>query len=269
MRMKVFLSFFIVSICFSHKAQRKIQPEIGFSGTAATLGFYNPDKVHDFSPYESHAKMYGSGNGYVGFNANAGSRFLLKNISVFAFAHYQWLSTDFCYISPYGERDFLASNLLGIGTGVRFFEKSKVRLFFNAQILSEIYSKYKGRYLNLKSYRPDSFLYVDPNLPTYEKSAKRNIYEGTPLIGDFLVGCNVKIVDELSLNFSVGYGIRILKSQYTYLYFDTDVSTTVPVSTQHIDKPYNVVFHMLDFQLGLSYAFSLKKKKESRGLNDI
>ena len=260
MRMKVFLSFFIISICFFYKAQRKIQLEIGFSGTAAAFGFYNPDKVHDFSPYESHAKMYESGNGYVGFNANAGSRFSLKNMSVFVFANYQWLSTDFSYISSHGERDFLASNLLGVGTGVRFFEKSRVRLFFNAQILSEVYSDYKGKYLNIKSYRPNSSFYVAPNLPTYEKSIKRNIYEGTPLIGDFLVGCNVKIVDELSLNISVGYGIRILKSQYTYLYFNTDVSTTVPVATQHIDKPYNVVFHMVDFQLGLSYAFSFKKK---------
>ncbi|MBN9293186.1 MAG: hypothetical protein J0G96_04315 [Flavobacteriia bacterium] len=261
MRRKLFLSFFIIFVCFSYKAQIKVQPEIGFSGTAAAFGFYNPDKVHDFSPYESHSKMYGSENGYVGLNANAGSRFLLKNMSIFIYAHYQWLRAR-TYSKYFDETAILASNLLGIGTGVRFFEKSKIRLFFNAQILSEVYSEYKDKYLSIRNYRPSISFHVDPGAPAYEKSLKRNIYKGTPLISDFLVGCNVKIVDELSLNFSVGYGIRVLKSQYAYLHFNTDISTTVPVATQYIDKPYNVVFHMVDFQLGLSYAFSFKKKEK-------
>ena len=44
-------------MCFSYKAQIKVQPEIGFSGTAAAFGWYNGNKVHDFSPVKEVIKI--------------------------------------------------------------------------------------------------------------------------------------------------------------------------------------------------------------------
>lgn len=254
-----FLIFFNYLFVFS---QGEIQPEIGFSGNGAAFGFYNTNKVHDWSVQEIHSNPYNSGNGYVGFISKIGSRFIFGNKSFLVSLQYQWFKTG----GESQDQTKLTSNLLGLGTEIRFFEKNKVKLLLNVQLMSEVSSGYRNNYLRKQNYRPIKHYHVLPISNYSGEKVETNIYKGTPFIGNFLIGCNVKIVNELSFNFSVGYGLRVLRSQLANLTYIYAVSLTEPTKEENIDKPYLVPFHMLDFQAGLSYTFSMKKKSKTEEL---
>ncbi len=254
--MKLLISFLMFFSCATMYAQQEIQPEIGFSGNAAAFGFYNTNRVHDWSNQEIHSNPYNSGNGYIGFNSRLGFRQQLSNKSLYFCGQYQWIRNG----DIHENKPNFTSNLLGISAELRLFEKSNVRLFFNIQLMSEVYSEYRDSYLRKQDYSPISNYYVLPlSSHSYEK-VKTNVYKGTPFLGNFLIGLNVRIIDELSFNFSAGYGMRMLKSQLASLTYVYNVSLSEPTEQENINSSYLVPFHMLDFQTGLSYTFSMNKK---------
>lgn len=255
-RRLILLNVILFNVSFNF-AQKEVQPEIGFSGSAAAMGYYMA-RHYDFSSGVIDRRIAKSENGYIGFNARIGARIQMNNKSLLFAGQYQWISTQ----DDYRRKEIFTSNLLGISSEFRFFEKSKVRLFINAQILSEVYSSYKRNYLQENSYRPISKYPFSPFTNQTTQSFRTNVYQGTPFIGNVLIGCNAKIVDQLSVNISAGYGVRVLKSQEASLKYVESVSLTEPVSTKLIGRPHHLAFHMLNIELGLNYAFSLQKKSK-------
>lgn len=253
----LFLLVILFNFTFNF-AQREIQPELGFSGTTALFGYFM-GRYHDISSGVIDRRITNSKNGYIGFNTRVGARIQMNDKSLLLAGQYQWISTQ----DDFNRKEIFTSNLLGINAEFRFFDKNKVRLFLNAQILSEIYSAYKGKYLQENTYRPISQYPFSPYTNQTTQTFRTNVYQGTPLIGNFSIGANAKIINQLSLNFSVGYGLRILKSQEAILTYVESISLTEPTSTYLMRKPNHLMFHMLNVELGLSYAFSTSKKDKT------
>ena len=247
--------------CYSQK-EKWAQPEIGISGLVGAFGWYNGNKVHDFSDDEGNNNNYESDNGYLGFNLRLGVTFHRVNKSLNISLLYRFLnSRDGRSISF--DRSHLYSNLVGLSGNLILFKNKKLHLITNVSVCTEFTTNYIDRYLLHKQYTPANI--PDPN--KYLSIGQYNLYKGTPLIGDIMVGCNFNISKNISLNLMAGYGIRLLKSQEAKVSV-IDMSIVgqklfKTIKVQAIDSPYLVAFHMLNFHFGLNYTFSFKKKPKT------
>ncbi|MDD2983802.1 MAG: hypothetical protein PHQ74_10480 [Crocinitomicaceae bacterium] len=251
--MKRIISFLIFFNCISIFAQREIQPEFGALIYTSRERYYNTKYTHDYSNY----KKVWTNNYPYGFKLKFGPRFLSTNKSVSVNLQYQFLKiNDSGY---FGNPIALKSNLLGVGADLRLFEQKRVRLFFQVALLTEIQSNYIDAFLSSGSYSPTDF----PPQHFFGDYVHTNIYRGTPFVGNLSLGCNVKILHGLNLNLSFGYGMRMIKCQRAELTFIKDQSFQVQTKIKNVYDEYSVPFHMLDFQAGLSYTFSMKKKSKA------
>ena len=235
-------------------AQVKITPSLGISETFSARGTYNTSKAYDFYEWEGqYGELYPSGTGFLTTNISAGIRTALKHISVGTSLQYQLLRTG------NEKNNRLFSNLLGAEINIRFLDTKKVRPNIIFELSTEMASNYKEKYLSTKVYYPVKFDHV--TLPgNFNSSA--NIYRGTPFVFHVVAGCDFRLSDHFSINVGIGYGVRMLRSIKANLTFNHNQSKTDPIKTEYISEPYTVAFHMLDFQIGLNYAFSFHKKEK-------
>ncbi|MDD2983801.1 MAG: hypothetical protein PHQ74_10475 [Crocinitomicaceae bacterium] len=242
-------------------AQKEIQPEIGFSGNGSFFGNYVFKDYNNVSG-AMHRKLYYSRHMYLGFNTRIGGRIKYQNMSfLFSGTYHKVNSRDDIYSGF-----IFSSDLLGIDTELRLFEKSAFRLFFNLQLMSEVYSKYKNGYLELEEYVPVKKYYFYPTSSNSTGTVRTNIYRGTPFLSNVLIGCNLQLIESMSLNVSAGYGLKVLRTQEATLLFDKSVSLSEPKSIILEKQPYFVTFHMFNVQVGLNYVFSMKKRSKTEHL---
>ncbi|MBN9293187.1 MAG: hypothetical protein J0G96_04320 [Flavobacteriia bacterium] len=166
------------------------------------------------------------------------------------------------------------SHLLGLAFEYhRLNEQKRFHPFIGMSISSEIATNYKNGYIHYKyEYFPpyphsDVFGQGPGGGPYYYISYKTRSYQSMPLVSTFYAGCNIKIVENLNLNLSLGYNLSLMNYKYVQWsyngYGKPDESTvkkdyynslgTTPVQI--------LVLHSLAVQLGLNYTFPLKKQK--------
>lgn len=157
------------------------------------------------------------------------------------------------------------NHFLGATLRYIFKERSKrFRPFIQFSIRSEIGTNYKNGYLMDEEFIPrfnPVIVYHTPpaNQKPYDIDyLYSHFYHSTPFIGSFLFGYNLKVIENLHLNLALGYGFRIMKIKYAEWTENEDVYEklrTIPTT--------NNLSQMIDLQLGLTYAFSFKKKSEN------
>ncbi|PKR81844.1 hypothetical protein CW751_00455 [Brumimicrobium salinarum] len=163
-------------------------------------------------------------------------------------------------IRPY--KSLQRIHLIGASSKYIFREHNKkVRPFLKIAVLSEVYSNYKNGLLVFNEYFPKvepSFSYIDPT-PGGEDPAVdyyySHFYYSTPLVINFLGGVDIKLIKNLNLNIALGYDFRIMKVKYAEWKENDNVYDKLKTIPNE-----NINSHMLDVQLGLTYAFSFKKK---------
>lgn len=151
--------------------------------------------------------------------------------------------------------DILNSHLVGIKFLGRFLENKKLRPLFCLAIFSEVGTNYKDKPLDNKDYKPRSFFNPYGNSIVFSES-----YIKTPLISYLLVGANLNASKRMTLDFLIGYGLRLIKSTPTRNYLDAKYSTKHPFYSEHIGKSHTTFLYKIYFQFGLNYTFSFKKK---------
>ncbi len=259
MKINFLIPFIVFFGSFSLYAQREILPEIGFSGNGSFFGNY---VYKDYNSYSGTitSKLYHSRQMYLGYNGKIGGRIKYQNKSfLFSGTYHRAYSQD-----DVNSGFIFSSDLLGVDTEFRLFEKSAVSLFFNLQLMSEVYSKYKNRYLEVKEYIPVEKYYFYPTSSNPTATVQTNIYKGTPILSNILIGCNLQLIESVSLNISAGYGLKMLRTQEATLLFDENVSRSEPKSMILEKQPYLVTFHMFNVQVGLNYSFSLHNNQKSK-----
>ncbi|MDD2983803.1 MAG: hypothetical protein PHQ74_10485 [Crocinitomicaceae bacterium] len=251
--MKRIIPFLVIFNCISIFAQREIQPEFAALIYTSRQEFYTGKTTWE----NPNDKLVSCFDIFYGFKLKFGPRFLSTNKSVSVNLQYQFLQHN--NKGYFGNPIVLKSNLLGIGADLRLFEQKRVRLFFQVAFLTEIQSNYIDDFLRSGSYSPTDF----PPQQFFGDYVHTNIYRGTPFVGNLSLGCNVKILSGLNLNLSFGYGMRIIKCQRAELTFIKDQTFQVQTKIKNINDEYFVPFHMLDFEAGLSYTFSMNKKSKA------
>lgn len=166
-------------------------------------------------------------------------------------------------ISPYNS--ILRSHFIGGKVKYLFRERIKVlRPFIEVQALTELGTNFKNGYLLQEEYIPNiepSATYYYPSIPGGEYTVNyyySNFYYSTPLVGGILAGIDIRLAQNLNLNIAAGYGIRIMKVKYATWKEDDNVHEKLKTTPTE-----NIYSQMLDFQLGLSYDFPLKKTSKT------
>lgn len=157
----------------------------------------------------------------------------------------------------HGRKGFNDYNYHQVGGSFKYYvTKSDIfKPFIDMEISTEVGSLFKNglmRRSDLRTTQQSSYSlqelsqqnshYFD-SYEEYDSWIGNVYYQSTPFSGTLLIGCDVKLCKNLYLNFGLGLGIRSIK-------------VLKPVT--RITKNYNVF--SADAQLGVSYAFPLKKK---------
>ena len=156
----------------------------------------------------------------------------------------------------YKSKKFNDYNCHFLGVGIKYFllDNEKFKPNISLEIMTELGTKNKGnlmrQYLtitqqssySLQELSQQNSHYFD-DYEEYDSWIGNVYYQSTPFSGTLLIGCDFKLCKNLYLNFGLGLGIRSIK-------------VLKPVT--RITKNYNVF--SADAQLGLTYAFPLKKK---------
>ena len=154
--------------------------------------------------------------------------------------------------------DILNSHLLGIKLGGRFLENRTLRPLFYFSAYSEVGTNYKDKPLDCHDYKPMSFFN-----PQGSSTIVAESYKKTSLITHFLLGVNLNASKRMTLNFLLGYGLRIIKSIPTMNYLDAEYSTKYPLHSEYIGRLHTTCIFSVYFQFGLNYTFSFKKKPKT------
>ena len=261
MKVLIIIILFTLSAFNSIRAQWRVMPAISVSQNLSIIGGYSTNKVSLHTGYHYNSTHYISYNAYQITNINGGVNLANTNYSIGIKAGYQFfICRDQTVTNPYVKNKFIMnSHFIGFVITNRFRENKIVRPFINISGSTEVKTNYRDRYLSTETYNPTVI-----SSGNYDNviGIKTNFYQSTPFIGSLLIGCDFRIYKDLRVNLALGYGLRVLKTRYGMLTFHPEQSTMKPVKTEYISEPYTVAFHMLDFQLGLSYAFSFKKKEK-------
>ncbi|HTO38493.1 MAG TPA: hypothetical protein VL021_08725 [Brumimicrobium sp.] len=254
--MKIFALFFtFIYISLTTFSQEKFQLVTGF------LGSFEKEVISN-----KGSQVYGA------LGLNLGTRFSQAKGDLDVSLIYQFSSNVVAYksnIYPNEEHQYivynsvLRSHFSGLSLKYTFNNKDrdrKIKPFIFLSTLTEITSNYKKGYLLDNEFIPkneSSATYYYPSIPGGEYTVDyyySNFYHSTPLASSLLGGIDIKLNQNLSLNIAAGYAFRVMKVKYAEWKENEDVYKkleTIPTE--------NVFSHFLDVQLGLSYAFPLKK----------
>lgn len=234
-------------------AQKEICPTISIAETVSTVGFYNTTLTGDHNPTDEDLKYFSTGRSFTTTSFAFGIYLKTKIVD--------WkIAIDNQVLMMRNDNKIgLASYLLGVNFECRFLNNKVIRPLLALSLSSEIATNYKGKYLNSLYYDPVSYN-VNLKAPVYIHS---NVYLGTPFMLHSFLGVNLNVSKKITLNFLIGYGCRILKGAKVLNTFNSNYSTSHPVKTEYIGNVFYAPFHMIDFQFGLNYSFSFKKKPKT------
>ena len=196
-------------------------------------------------------------NLYCGMGAFVGPQIDLRTGSISIYAMYQF------YTNSTGSGLFsLQSHLLGGGFQYRILSREKrFSPYIELTAMTEVGTNYRDGYLNVDGMypmdQPSSFSYTKPETTFYYAS----FYHSTPLVGSAIVGCDIRLTENLHLSVGAGYGLRFIKSSYAW--WNEKVELTKETLNDY-SIPLRDWHDMIDVKLGISYAFSLKKKENKR-----
>jgi len=166
---------------------------------------------------------------------------------------YFYLSYGFIKSSSYN------GHYIGVSTEYHFLSnKKRFRPYLGISILSEIATNYKGGYLSGEDFiTTDSYGSMFGFYPLYYNAS--GFYYSTPLFATLSSGFDVRLIKDLHLSFSLGYGLQVMR--YKYLEWINDEDYRELLKEEPMKKK---VFHYVNVQLGLSYAFPLKKTSKTQ-----
>ena len=223
-------SLFLVGNVFS---QKEIKLALELSNTYSSLRFISFSN----GTYNSTRLAIGSR-----FNTNKG------NVTLYGMYEFSGLVLQ-------KSRYTVQSHLLGGGINYRILNNEKrFSPFIEINASTEVATNYRGDFLHADQYFPTdhAYSYNIDNTQFYYSA----FYYSTPFVGNILLGCDVRIINGLHLNIGVGYGLRGTK-RFVLFWKDGEGPTEEFLNT----KPKNTIWsNMTDVKLGISYAFSLKKK---------
>ncbi|MBN9293184.1 MAG: hypothetical protein J0G96_04305 [Flavobacteriia bacterium] len=228
MKLIIYTSLFLAFIFQGH-SQKNINLMIGISNT------YSLNIMPTF-------------NSYSGTNISVGSQIETKKGNFNILGTYQF-SGNYSRGTVFS----LQSHLLGIIFQYRILSnKRRFSPFFEIKGLTEVGTNYKNGYMSIDYWFPSIY---PEEFSKWVYSSR--FYVGTPFVGNLLLGCDIRLTGGLHLNISAGYGLRVMQTRYADWLYDP-----VPPKEEIYKKPVKTRnFQMLDVQLGISYAFSFKKKK--------
>jgi len=243
------LSLFSLLFSFLSFSQEKIQLVTGFSGS-----------------FSKEIRSNTSSQIFGGLDLDLGVKLSNKKSGELFFCLTYGFSSNFMSYNTYGgvyDEDLYTykinslqrNHFLGVSLKYLFLNiEAKYRPFIDIKILSEISSNYKNGRLMENNLIPMNHPYGTGQFPTPFYST---LYHSTPFVGSAVLGCDFRLIESLHLNLGIGYGFRIMKTKYASWYENEDLNVVAQ------DKPTkNIRSHMIDLQLGLTYAFSLKNKEQ-------
>lgn len=190
-------------------------------------------------------------NTYWGMGAFAGPQLNMHTGSISIYAMYQFSGNSG---TRFGLK--LQSHLLGGGFQYRILSREKrFSPYIELTAVTEVGTNYRGGFLHITDYSPTEYGdFVNNGSPNYSYYYS-SFYYSTPLVGNILFGCDVRITEGLHLSLGVGYGLRTMKAREIYWDYDEE-----PSEELRNTKPQNTkLFQVLNAKLGISYAFSFKK----------
>lgn len=200
----------------------------------------------------STERFYGRSRGdFNGTKLAIGSRFNTNKGNVTLYGMY-----EFSGIVLKQSMYTLQSHKIGGGINYRILNNEKrFSPFIEINASTEIGTNYRGGFLDMDQFFPTdrAYYYNSDNTLIYYSA----FYYSTPFVGNILLGCDVLITNGLHLNIGAGYGMGGMFIRQ--IYWDEgalpseELINTIPKSIQW--------FNMLDIKLGISYAFSFKKKQ--------
>ena len=192
-------------------------------------------------------------NLYCGMGAFVGPQIDLRTGSISIYAMYQF------YTNSTGSGLFsLQSHLLGGGFQYRILSREKrFSPYIELTALTEVGTNYRDGYLNVDGRypmdEPSSFSFTKPETTFYYAK----FYHSTPFVGSAIVGCDIRLTENLHLSVGAGYGYRGLKTRNNVWWNKKEDMTKERL---YNDYPTQTAwYHTIDVKLGISYAFSLKK----------
>ena len=223
---------FLIGNVFS---QKEIQLAVELSNTYSTERFYGRSRG-DFN----------------GIKLAIGSRFNTNKGNVTLYGMYEF-SGLVLKQSIYT----LQSHKIGGGINYRILNnKKRFSPFIEINASTEVATNYRGGFLHIDQFFPTDYggFWEKDGPPSQYYSA---FYYSTPFVGNILLGCDVRLEDGLHLNVGAGYGLRGMKTREIYW----DEGTEPSEELRNVDPKFTKWFNMIDVKLGISYAFSFKKKQ--------
>lgn len=164
--------------------------------------------------------------------------------------YYKQYDSDGNKIDDYSS--LLRSHFIGVNLKYMYRERDKkFRPFVQLSALTEVGTNYKNGYLSNESFIP----MTRPSETGYFPNPYRStLYYSTPLVGSTVIGCDIRIIENLNLTVGIGYGFRIMKTK--------EASWSAEDNLDEIAKDIptvNISSHMIDFKVGFSYVFLSNK----------
>ncbi|RYM32953.1 hypothetical protein ERX46_12935 [Brumimicrobium glaciale] len=247
----LFIAFIYISV--SSLSQEKINLAIGFSSTLS-------DELSIISNNGSQSYFSLGLNLGADYGFDKGNFLILFNYkfesNIYAYSDTPKIENGIQYVSF---NSLQRLHILGISLKYVFLNNEHdFRPFLKVSGFTEISTNYKYGFLLDNGFIPRSesgASYIYPPYPEDPEFDYYNsyFYNSTPLISSCLVGLDIKLLQNLNLNFAIGYGFRVMKVKYAEWKEDENVYEklkTIPTK--------NINSQMFDVQLGLTYVFPRK-----------
>ena len=157
------------------------------------------------------------------------------------------------------------NHLLGIAIEYNLFSEAKrFRPYIHCSLQTEIYPSYKDRYINkyfLYPFNSSAYPFLGwitsgHNFPGIEVYGSK-FYQNTPIMFGISAGYSMRIFNGFQLNASFGYNLTRWNLKYVRWMNATELAEKLPKA-----PILHYSLHSMAFQLGLSYAFDIHKKKQ-------
>src|SRR5690554_1851388 len=197
----------------------------------------------DFDLYVGHTAVYTP-------NIKIGTDFFTKENDITLYLTYNFM-----------KQSLYKGHYLGISFEHHFLSKEKrFRPYFGLSFMSEVTSNYKEGFLsadndNGTSFVPNDNYILYSTFYYYYDTYHSGFYYSTPLFGTASLGFDVRLIKDLHLNFSLGYGLQLMRYKYFKWKSYEDYRELLKSRPMKSRK-----LHYVNAELGLRYEFSFKKE---------
>ena len=148
---------------------------------------------------------------------------------------------------------------LGISLENHFLSKDKrFRPYVGISVSSEVATNYKKKFIEDSTFLTRNS-HINYPISSGQSSSymfnSSGFYYSTPFFGTASIGFDVRLIKDLHLNFSLGYGLQIMRYKYLEWKNNADYRELLK------DGPMRSrMLHYVNAELGLRYEFSFKNK---------